>query len=112
MFRCRGASAVNHQPNRIGELFRDAGDDTAAEELRHRAALRRADDQVIDAECGSEIENRRRRVLAHGVNWLHGNVAFRAGQKIEWDSANMRVTNTRAADPFLSRAPRAGWKLS
>jgi predicted dehydrogenase len=41
-----------------------------------------------------------------------GNVAFRAGQKIAWDSANMRVTNTRAADPFLSRQPREGWKLS
>jgi len=41
-----------------------------------------------------------------------GNVAFRAGQKITWDTANMRVTNTRAADRFLSRQPREGWKLS
>jgi predicted dehydrogenase len=40
-----------------------------------------------------------------------GNVAFRAGTKLEWDSAAMRVTNTRAADPFLSREPRAGWSL-
>ena len=40
-----------------------------------------------------------------------GNVAYRAGQKIEWDSQNMRVTNTRAADPYLSREPREGWKL-
>jgi predicted dehydrogenase len=40
-----------------------------------------------------------------------GNVAYRAGTKIAWDSANLRVTNTRAADPFLSREPRAGWKL-
>jgi hypothetical protein len=35
-----------------------------------------------------------------------GNVAFRAGQKIVWDSAAMKVTNTRAADPFLGRQPR------
>jgi predicted dehydrogenase len=41
-----------------------------------------------------------------------GNVAFRAGEKLAWDSAAMRVTNTRAADPFLSREPRAGWKLA
>jgi hypothetical protein len=41
-----------------------------------------------------------------------GNVAYRAGQKIEWDSQNMRVTNTRAADPYLSREPREGWKLA
>ncbi len=40
-----------------------------------------------------------------------GNVAFRAGTKIAWDSANLRVTNTRAADRYLSREPRAGWKL-
>jgi hypothetical protein len=41
-----------------------------------------------------------------------GGVAYRAGQKILWDSEKMRVTNTRAADRFLSREPRAGWKLT
>src|SRR5947207_2317354 len=41
-----------------------------------------------------------------------GNVAFRTGQKIVWDTANMRVTNTRAADRYISREPRAGWRLS
>jgi predicted dehydrogenase len=40
-----------------------------------------------------------------------GNVAFRAGEKILWDSAAMRVTNTRAADRFLARVPREGWSL-
>jgi predicted dehydrogenase len=40
-----------------------------------------------------------------------GNVAFRAGEKLEWDSATLRVTNTRAADPYLGRTPRAGWTL-
>ena len=41
-----------------------------------------------------------------------GNVAFRAGQKLEWDSAAMRVTNTRVADKFIRREYRDGWKLS
>src|SRR5262245_50677522 len=41
-----------------------------------------------------------------------GNVAFRAGQKIVWDSAAMKVTNTRSADPFLGRQPRQGWSLA
>jgi predicted dehydrogenase len=41
-----------------------------------------------------------------------GNVAYRAGQKILWDSANLRVTNTRAADRFIGREPRAGWQLA
>jgi predicted dehydrogenase len=40
-----------------------------------------------------------------------GNVAHRVGQKIEWDSAAMRVTNTDRAEPFLRREYRPGWKL-
>lgn len=40
-----------------------------------------------------------------------GNVAYRAGQKLEWDSANLRATNTLAADPFIRREYRRGWKL-
>ncbi len=40
-----------------------------------------------------------------------GNVAFRAGGKIEWDSANMQAHNLPAAAPFISRTPRDGWSL-
>jgi len=40
-----------------------------------------------------------------------GNVAFRAGRRLEWDAANARVTNTRAADPFLRREYCKGWEL-
>ncbi len=40
-----------------------------------------------------------------------GNVAYRAGEKLHWDSNNLRVTNTRKADEFLGREPRAGWSL-
>ena len=40
-----------------------------------------------------------------------GNVAFRAGKKLQWDAAKMRVTNTRDADQFLSREYRKGWML-
>ena len=40
-----------------------------------------------------------------------GNVAFRAGGKIEWDAVNLRVTNIPAANRFLSRVPRKGWSL-
>ena len=41
-----------------------------------------------------------------------GNVAFRTGKKIEWDSEQMRVTNTPDADRFLRRSYRAGWQLA
>ena len=40
-----------------------------------------------------------------------GNVAYRAGQKIEWDADKMEVTNCPAAAPFVKREYRAGWKL-
>ena len=40
-----------------------------------------------------------------------GNVAYRAGQKIEWDSKNMRIPNSATAEQFLSRMPRHGWSL-
>lgn len=40
-----------------------------------------------------------------------GNVAFRAGGKIEWDVAAMRVTNIDNANQFLSRTPHPGWSL-
>ena len=41
-----------------------------------------------------------------------GNVAFRAGGKIEWDARKMRVTNSEQANQFLAREPRKGWSLT
>lgn len=40
---------------------------------------------------------------------LLGNVAVRAQGRIEWDAANLRVTNNPAANRWLQRAPRPGW---
>jgi len=40
---------------------------------------------------------------------LLGVVALRAGKKIEYDGAAMRVTNVVAANDFLQRQPRTGW---
>ena len=42
---------------------------------------------------------------------LLGNVAFRAGCKIEWDTKNLRARNCPAADEFIHHQYRAGWKL-
>jgi len=41
-----------------------------------------------------------------------GNVAYRAGQKIEWDAKSLRIPNAPAAERFLRREYRAGWKLA
>jgi predicted dehydrogenase len=40
-----------------------------------------------------------------------GNVAFRAGKKLLWDSQAMRFPNAPEAERFLSRVPRSGWSL-
>jgi hypothetical protein len=44
---------------------------------------------------------------------LLGNVAFRAGagEKIEWDAANLKVTNSDVAQRFIQRDYRKGWVL-
>jgi len=42
---------------------------------------------------------------------LLGNVAFRAGQKLEWDFAQMKATNSPEADRYIQHQYRAGWDL-
>jgi predicted dehydrogenase len=42
---------------------------------------------------------------------LLGNVAYRTGQKLEWDPAQLKATNCPAADAYLRRDYRAGWTL-
>ena len=40
-----------------------------------------------------------------------GNVAFRAGKKLEWDATTMKAKNCPEADAFIHREYRKGWKL-
>ena len=42
---------------------------------------------------------------------LLGNVAVRAGKKIEWDAKNLKVTNCPEAAPIIHREYRKGWEL-
>ena len=41
-----------------------------------------------------------------------GNVAYRAGKKLEWDPAKLQATNAPEADPFIRREYRKGWTLA
>jgi len=43
---------------------------------------------------------------------LLGNVALRAGTRIEWDAAMMRVKNNHRAQAFIKRSFRKGWELA
>jgi hypothetical protein len=36
---------------------------------------------------------------------------LRAGEKLSWDAQNVRFPNFPAADQYLTRDYRAGWKL-
>ncbi len=40
-----------------------------------------------------------------------GNVAFRVGGKIAWDTTTMTCVGCPEAEPFLRRVPRQGWSL-
>ncbi len=40
-----------------------------------------------------------------------GNVAYRAGKKLEWDAAKLYATNAPEAEPFIRRDYRKGWTL-
>jgi hypothetical protein len=42
---------------------------------------------------------------------LLGGVALRAGRKVEYDSANMTITNFPDANKYLVREYRKGWEL-
>ncbi len=42
---------------------------------------------------------------------LLGNVAYRAGAMIEFDPAQMKVTNLPAANQYLSKSYRKGWEV-
>jgi predicted dehydrogenase len=42
---------------------------------------------------------------------LLGNVALRTGQPVEWDAAQMRVTNNSAAERFVRPEFRKGWTI-
>ena len=42
---------------------------------------------------------------------LLGNVAYRVGQKLQWDAAALKATNCPEADAFLRRTYREGWTL-
>jgi hypothetical protein len=41
---------------------------------------------------------------------LLGNVAIRAGQSIQWNAEQMKITNVDAANQFLTREYRRGWE--
>ena len=43
---------------------------------------------------------------------LLGNVAVRAGRKLEFDAAKLTCTNCKEADKFIRREYRRGWELS
>jgi hypothetical protein len=42
---------------------------------------------------------------------LLGGIALRAGKKVDYDSANMKITNLPEANKFLVREYRKGWEL-
>ena len=49
----------------------------------------------------------------HATTACHlGNIAWRTGQRIQWDAKNERITNVPEANRFLMRPYRAPWKIA
>ena len=42
---------------------------------------------------------------------LLGNVAYRTGEKLEWDAKTLKATNCPAADKYIRKEYRAGWEV-
>jgi predicted dehydrogenase len=42
---------------------------------------------------------------------LLGDVAYRTGERLEWDAENLKATNSPQADQYLRREYRPGWTL-
>ena len=42
---------------------------------------------------------------------LLGNVAVRAGQRLEWDAKKLKVTNVKSANQYLRTEYRKGWRV-
>jgi hypothetical protein len=58
---------------------------------------------TAEASCPFDYAARLTEVMLLGI------VSLRAGRKIEYDGANMRITNVPAANQYLEREPRPGW---
>ncbi|MCA9246406.1 MAG: Gfo/Idh/MocA family oxidoreductase [Planctomycetales bacterium] len=43
---------------------------------------------------------------------LLGNVAYRTGEAIDWDAANLKVTNTAGAEKYVRKEYRSGWEVA
>ena len=43
---------------------------------------------------------------------LLGNVAYRTGEKIQWDAKNLKAVNSKTADKFIRKEYRKGWEVT
>jgi hypothetical protein len=43
---------------------------------------------------------------------LLGNVAYRTGEELEWDAANLKATNCPEADQYINKEYRSGWEVT
>ncbi|MFH1924171.1 MAG: Gfo/Idh/MocA family oxidoreductase [Planctomycetota bacterium] len=43
---------------------------------------------------------------------LLGTVAYRTGEKLEWDAANLQATNCPAAEKYIRKEYRPGWEVA
>ncbi|NOY30351.1 MAG: Gfo/Idh/MocA family oxidoreductase, partial [Planctomycetes bacterium] len=79
---------------------------TIAKSIGHHAEWIKACKEGTPATCNFDYAG----PLTETV--LLGNVAYRTGEAIDWDAANLKVTNTDAAEKYIRKEYRSGWEVA
>jgi predicted dehydrogenase len=119
-----GKKAMLFSPNDYGEQYtfegKDAGDITAeAKKVPQTLPRNGKGDDGMKAEWVEAIKSGKHETALSNFDYaavlaemlLLGNVAIRAGKKLEYDGPNMKVTNMPEAAQYLKRTYRKGWEL-
>ena len=117
-----GSKGILFSPNDYGAQYRLIGDgvEEAAKSVPESLPRNGRGDDGMKAEWAEAIANGKPEIAMSNFEYagsltefiLLGNVAMRfPGTKLEWDTANLKVTNKPEANQFVSKEYRKGWEI-
>ncbi len=115
-----GSKAILFSPNDYGAQFRIIGAEAPNVSKPERLPVNGKGDQGMKSEWAQAIRDGKPEVAYSNFDIagmlteaiLLGNVAIRAGKKLEFDAAAMKITNDKAANLLLSKEYRKGWEVT
>jgi predicted dehydrogenase len=116
-----GEKGILFSPNDYGAAYQLVGDglDEAAKKVKETLPRNGKGDNGMKEEWVRAIMEGKPEIAMSNFNYagmltetiLLGNVAMRAGKKLDWDGPNMKFTNNSDANKFLHFDYRKGWTL-